>query len=102
MKDKSEMTIRHHLTDQLLLAYAAGQLPEAFNLVVATHVSLCDDCRAELASFETVGGALLSAFETVEMGDAALEVALQRLEAVPQATQRAPLKAAGILPAPLA
>ncbi|MES2813417.1 MAG: transcriptional regulator, partial [Pseudomonadota bacterium] len=34
------MTIRHHLSDQLLMGYAAGQLPEAFSLVVATHVSL--------------------------------------------------------------
>ena len=24
------MTIRHHLSDQLLMGYAAGQLPEAF------------------------------------------------------------------------
>lgn len=96
------MTIRHHLSDQLLMSYAAGHLPEAFNLVVATHVSLCDDCRAQLASFETVGGALMTSFDAVEMGDAALEKALERLEAVPQATQRAPLRAAGVLPAPLA
>ena len=31
------MTIRHHLSDPLLMAYSAGQLPEAFSLVVATH-----------------------------------------------------------------
>jgi len=102
VKDKGKMTIRHHLSDQLLMSYAAGHLPEAFNLVVATHVSLCDECRAQLASFETVGGALIQTFGSVEMGETALEVALARLEAVPQATQRAPLKAAGILPAPLA
>ena len=38
--------IKHHLTDQLLIGYAAGTLPEAFNLVVATHLSMCDSCRA--------------------------------------------------------
>jgi putative transcriptional regulator len=48
--------IQHHLTTPLLMGYAAGTLPEAFNLVVATHVSLCDDCRAALAEFEAVGG----------------------------------------------
>jgi len=96
------MTIKHHLSDQLMLAYAAGQLPEAFNLVVATHVSLCDECRAQLVSFETVGGALIDGGEGTAMGDKALDVALARLEAVPQATRRAPLRAAGILPAPLA
>ena len=29
--------IRHHLNDALLMGYAAGTLPEAFDLVVATH-----------------------------------------------------------------
>ena len=51
----------HHLTPQLLMAYSAGTLPEAFDLIVASHVSLCDTCRAELASYDAVGGALLEA-----------------------------------------
>ncbi|GFE66319.1 ChrR family anti-sigma-E factor [Litoreibacter roseus] len=53
--------INHHLTDQLLLSYAAGTLPEAFSLVLATHISMCDECRARLGAFETVGGAMLEA-----------------------------------------
>ena len=53
------MSIKHHLSDPLLSAYAAGTLPEAFSLVIATHVSLCDECRAHLGAFEAVGGALL-------------------------------------------
>jgi putative transcriptional regulator len=96
------MTIRHHLSEQLLMAYAAGQLPEAFNLIVATHVSLCDECRARLEAHEAVGGALIEDIEEIAMGEAALEAALARIEGLPQATQRAPLKAAGIFPAPLA
>ncbi len=51
--------IRHHLSDALLMGYSAGQLPEAFNLVVASHISMCDECRARLESFDAVGGALL-------------------------------------------
>ena len=30
--------IKHHLNDELLLGYSAGALPEAFNLIVATHL----------------------------------------------------------------
>lgn len=41
------------------MAYAAGTLPEAFNLVVATHISICDECRAHLEAFEAVGGHIL-------------------------------------------
>ena len=58
--------IRHHLSDALLMGYSAGQLPEAFNLVVATHVSMCDECRARLESFDALGGALLE--ESIEAG----------------------------------
>jgi putative transcriptional regulator len=96
------MTIRHHLSDQLLMAYAAGQLPEAFNLIVATHVSLCDECRARLGAHEAVGGALIEDIEEIAMGEAALEAALARIEGLPQATRAEPLRAAGIFPAPLA
>lgn len=53
------MAIEHHLSDSLLSAYATASLGEAFSLVIATHVSMCDDCRARLGAFEAVGGALL-------------------------------------------
>lgn len=48
--------IKHHLTTPLLMGYAAGTLPEAFNLIVATHISLCDDCRAAMAEYDAIGG----------------------------------------------
>jgi len=96
------MSIRHHLTDQLLMAYAAGDLPEAFNLVVATHVSLCDECRARLASYEAVGGAMLETADMAEMSDDSLAACLDRIDGLSQANARRPLKRAGIFPAPLA
>lgn len=51
--------ITHHLSDKLLLAYSAGTLPEAFNLAVATHIAMCDECRARASSYDALGGALL-------------------------------------------
>jgi putative transcriptional regulator len=51
--------IKHHLTDALLMAYSAGTLPEGFNLIVATHISLCDECRAKMHEFDFVGGAVV-------------------------------------------
>jgi len=71
--------IRHHLTDQLLMAYAAGGLPEAFNLIVATHVTMCDECRARLESFEAVGGALIEGDLRADMSPGALGDTLSRL-----------------------
>lgn len=96
------MTIRHHLSDPLLMAYAAAQLPEAFSLVVATHVSLCDDCRARLASFEAVGGAVLDEAEEIALGEDALAQTLARIERLPQEPAPKPAPRSGVFPGPLA
>lgn len=92
--------ISHHLTPELLLGYVAGSLPEAFNLVIATHLSLCDACRAEMAGFEAIGGALIEAAPVEVMADDSLARLMQRLagEAPPP---EPPPPARGIFPAPL-
>lgn len=91
------MTIRHHISDQLLMAYSAGQLPEAFNLVVAVHLSMCDDCKARLGAFDAVGGALLGECDAVAMSDDSLAATMARLARNTAPTRRA----TGNLPAPL-
>jgi len=91
--------IRHHLTDELLMAYAAGNLPEAFSLVVATHVSMCDECRARLMAFEAVGGAVLE--EGAAMMEAGVEACLARATLAPVAKRPSPRRK-GVLPGPLA
>ena len=93
--------INHHLTDALLMAYAAGALPEAFNLTVATHISMCDECRARLGAFESVGGAVLEQAEAVPMAEDSLAATMARIrDGAPVATAPAP-RASGVLPAPL-
>ncbi|MGI3170237.1 ChrR family anti-sigma-E factor [Pseudooceanicola sp. C21-150M6] len=90
--------IKHHLTEELLIGYAAGTLPEAFNLVVASHVSMCDTCRAALESYESVGGAMLEE-AGVTLAEGSLDLCLARLddEVGPIAARPAP----GVLPQPL-
>lgn len=73
------MKITHHLTDKLLMAYSAGQLPEAFSLVVATHISLCDECRARLASFDALGGAVLEETQDVPMSSGSLDATMKMI-----------------------
>lgn len=94
------MTIKHHISDALLMGYAAGSLPEAFSLVVATHVSLCDDCRAQYAACEAVGGAVIED-QSAAMSAGALEAVLGRLDAPAPPARAAPSRR-GILPGPLA
>ncbi len=75
--------IKHHLTDAILMSHSAGTLPEAFSVVVAAHVSLCDDCRARLESFEAVGGALLDQDEAVEVSEDSFEATMALIDAAP-------------------
>lgn len=93
--------IQHHLTDALLMGYAAGALPEAFNLVVATHISMCDDCRAALAEFDAIGGEVMMSDDPVALAEDSLAATLARIEAPQKVRPVAASAANAILPAPL-
>ena len=96
------MTIRHHLEEHTLLAYATGDLPEAFNLIIAAHVSLCDQCRATVESLDALGGAVMNGTAAAEMPEDSLARTLAQLDALPL-EPRARTHSAGksALPAPL-
>ncbi|MGO4908387.1 ChrR family anti-sigma-E factor [Pseudorhodobacter sp. W20_MBD10_FR17] len=92
------MPIRHHISDQLLMAYSAGQLPEAFSLIMAVHLSMCDDCKARLGAFDAVGGVVMGGCDAVAMGTDSLAATLAKLDnPVPT-----PPRVQSSLPAPLA
>ncbi|MCA0929406.1 ChrR family anti-sigma-E factor [Ruegeria profundi] len=93
--------IKHHLTDDLLMAYATGTLPEAFDLMVATHLSLCDHCRARAESFEAVGGCVLQEQGgTANMSDGSL-AATMALIAKGAPIVKPARAGCSVLPAPL-
>lgn len=94
-------TINHHPTDALLMAYSAGTLPEAFNLVIATHISMCDESRAKLESFDAVGGAMLEDVPAVAMDSDALEATLSLIDAPEDTHIRAVVDPSDLFPAPL-
>lgn len=93
------MTIRHHLEEDTLFAYAAGDLPEAFNLIIAAHVSLCDDCRAVVESYDALGGAVIAGTSAEALAEDSLPRTLARLDDLPLAERRT--AAPGTFPAPL-
>ena len=99
------MTIKHHLTDDLLMAYSAGALPEAFNLIVATHISLCDECRARMESHDAIGGSLLGNLEGESLTEGCLASVLDKIrggeDQAPPAGDRA-IQTHPVLPGPLA
>lgn len=94
--------IKHHLTEPLLIGYAAGTLPEAFNLVVATHITMCDDCRAALAEYDAVGGEVMLDAEPVDIAEDALAATLAMIDGGMIAEKPAPFRTKdSLFPGPL-
>ncbi|WP_227270014.1 ChrR family anti-sigma-E factor [Roseobacter weihaiensis] len=95
-------TINHHLNDAVLMAYSAGTLPEAFNLLVASHLSLCDTCRAAAESYDALGGELLEQRCEAQVSGISLSNTLDLIDGGAVDIRVEPAKMApGVLPQPL-
>ncbi len=90
----------HHPPADVLMAYAAGSLPEPHALLIATHLSLCPECRAAAAEMDAVGGALLDRLAPAEIAPDALDRLLARLDE-PAPPKAPPPPPDPVLPAPL-
>ncbi len=97
----NESTIKHHLSDAVLMAYSAGTLPEAYSLVVACHISLCPQCRSALEGFDAVGGAVLEGVEGSELSSDALAATFDLISKSPTTEIPARKHVPSSFPAPL-
>lgn len=97
------MTIRHHINDDLLLAYAAGTLSEGWSLAIACHLTMCPDCRRSLDVAEAAAGTLMEDLPTVEGPADSWEQMKARLTAEPALPPAVPVLRAprAVLPEPL-
>ncbi len=82
------------------MGYAAGILPEAFSLVVATQMSISDEARARIASYEAIGGGILEDSDEAEMKPNAFQKALKEID-IPTEKRPLPPMVEGIFPKPL-
>ncbi len=57
------MNIKHHPSEDLIISYSAGDLGEAWSLLIATHLALCPSCRYTSDLADTTGGALMETLE---------------------------------------
>ena len=101
MTGTMKSTIKHHLNDAILMAYSAGTLPEAFNLMVASHLSLCDTCRAHAESFDALGGEVLDRMSETTLSDTSLANTMSLIDGGEIAPVREREIKPGVLPRPL-
>lgn len=93
--------IRHHIPEPMLVAYAAGVLEYPFAVVIAAHLSQCDECRAQLGAHEAVGGALLEE-QAVQAVNASLKEAIfAQLDDTPRAQAEPAYDRWGAFPGPV-
>jgi putative transcriptional regulator len=97
------MSIRHHVSDELLLDYAAGHLAEGWSLAVATHLAMCPQCRAQLALAEAAGGALVDNLAPVDGPVDSWDNLMARMQGqeAPAAPAPKPAASSNELPEPL-
>lgn len=93
--------ITHHIPPRLIRAYASGSLSKSFSLVVAAHVSMCDECRARLEAEEFAGGAVLDALAPASADNAELLARTLGALDTPPLAEPQPHGASGIYPAPV-
>lgn len=72
--------ITHHTSDAMLAAFASGNLPQAFAVVVASHVSLCAQCRAALEVQQSIGGIVLEETSSVAVSSSLKNNILEQLD----------------------
>ena len=91
--------ITHHTPDALLAAYAAGNLPQPYALVVAAHISLCLECRAAYEAHQAAGGVVLDSVAAQEVSEDLKSSVLDLLDtpAVPAPT----FQCSGAFPGPV-
>jgi putative transcriptional regulator len=94
------VTPRHHISDDLLLSYAAGSLAEGWSLAVATHLALCPQCRARLDAAEAAGGALLETIGAASVEPGSWAAVRNRL-GTPEPARVARQPDTAVLPKPL-
>lgn len=75
--------MNHHLPGDWLAAWSAGTLDEARELLVATHLTLCPACRAEVAHADRLAGRQLSDAAEVALEPGGLDRLLARLDEPP-------------------
>ena len=92
----------HHPDPSTILAFAARTLAPAFNIIIASHLSLCGTCRAAVRAAEALGGGLVDGLDGADVSVACRARTMALLDGATLHRFPAPPAQASDVPAPLA
>lgn len=78
------------VSDETLMDFAAGSLPEPVALAVASHIDINERARASYEILNRIGGALLEDMDGIEIDADALEAVMDRLDEPEPVTVKPP------------
>mgnify|MGYP003631618853 FL=1 len=70
----------YHPSDELLMSFSAGQMPDALGIIVACHMEDCAHCQQRAALYDRLGGEILMNTEDVPVAPQLLDNLLCKLE----------------------
>lgn len=91
---------KRHVPDEMLAAQAASALAYPFAVLIAAHVSWCDECRARLEAHQILGGVMLEGLAPAPLSAGARSRALAALDG--RAAARARPAPFDVFPGPIA
>lgn len=92
----------YHPTDEFLIQFSAGKMPDALGLMIACHLEECPRCQSRSRLFEQVGGELLQQSADQPVSDTLLANVLNKLDIPSVAVDEGiPHTSQSIIPRPL-
>ena len=70
----------YHPSDELLMSFSAGQMPDALGIIVACHLEKCIHCRQHAALYDRLGGEILMNTEEAPVAPQLLDNLLCKLD----------------------
>jgi putative transcriptional regulator len=70
----------YHPSDELLMSFSAGQMPDDLGIILACHLEKCSHCRKRALLYERLGGEILMDTADVPLAPQLLDNLLSKLE----------------------
>ena len=74
----------YHPSNDLLIEFSAGKLPNALGIMVASHIENCAECQKKTNIFASIGGELINDIHQTDVNEALFGNILSQLDKDPE------------------